>query len=117
MSAPFLEIALAKAGIDPDAAAADLRAWLPDEGERADLAAAILKSVSPECAEATAEAALVDLRQSPPLGRLCDEARAWVGAASPAQIAVFAWHCFDAMPEDRQMAFLQRVCDEDGGTL
>ncbi|MEM0990810.1 MAG: hypothetical protein AAGK00_18225 [Pseudomonadota bacterium] len=115
MSAPFLHIAFGNALADPIEGAASICAWMPDEDERATVAATILGTLSPAMAELIAQDTLDHLRQGPPVApfwNLKEEAATWAELASPAEIAVYAWVAFHALTLDRRTRFLAKAYSE-----
>jgi len=78
--------------------------------ERMSLTYAALKSLSPEDAHATAEAALAGagMPQAPLFGFM-DQANFWAKLAEPAEIEAYCLASFRNMPAGRQTAFLDYV--------
>lgn len=87
-----------------------LRARL-DARQRAALAFMALKSLNHEEAVLTAETALAEGAGQPiaPLFNYMDEAAFWADMASPAELDAYCLATFNAMPRQRQAAFLEFV--------
>ncbi|WP_424989722.1 hypothetical protein [Fluviibacterium sp. S390] len=77
--------------------------------ERAALAWASLRSLSPDIAEITVEAVLGAPLPTYFAGQEIDAARHWAHWATARQREAFALAAYDAMPADRQAAFLSHV--------
>ena len=78
--------------------------------ERVSLTYAALKSLPPEDAQATAEAALAGagMPQAPLFGFM-DQANFWADMAEPQELAAYCLASFKNMASDRQAAFLDFV--------
>lgn len=82
------------------------------EAERRSLASAVLNTLSPEQAEATAAASLRAAGAPLPtfLGGM-DDARFWASCASRSELKAYALAAHDAMSAKDQAAFLQHISE------